>query len=205
MTEADTMWWADFWSHVEHWAFLAVVIALAVEFAAIKFASPYKETLEKARQLQIAQLTDRSAAAELELAKLKKPRALSPEQQKRVAFPMNRFGGISFNVSVSNTKEAINLLGQIEGALASAGLVQVDWPTETAFIREGKPRVGFTTESGVAIQVDDADTGPLQPIAKILASALRAEGIEAEWTPMTTSPHQMGRQTLHVVIGQKPE
>ena len=40
---ANIAWWAQFWSEIEHWAFLAVVVALAVEFAALKFAAPYKK------------------------------------------------------------------------------------------------------------------------------------------------------------------
>jgi predicted cupin superfamily sugar epimerase len=52
-------WWASFWSSIESWAFLGVVVALAIEFAAWKFGAPYKEKLEKAKDLKIAEFEQR--------------------------------------------------------------------------------------------------------------------------------------------------
>jgi len=154
--------------------------------------------------LIIGYLSKEEADLRLELAKLDKPRSLSPDQQARAAVLMSRFGGLAFNATVFNTKEALDLLDQVEKTMVKAGLIQIDWPSETSLTRTGKPRVGFTTEKGVTIQVDDSELAPLAPVAKVLASALRAEGIEAEWVPMTTSPHHMNRQTFHLVIGRKP-
>jgi hypothetical protein len=59
MTEAeiiDATYWAGFWSRLEHWMFAGVVITLAVEFLALKFAEPHKEKLEDQRELKIAEL-----------------------------------------------------------------------------------------------------------------------------------------------------
>lgn len=60
MTEPEIIaatYWAVFWSRVEHWMFLGVVITLALEFVALKFAEPYKEKLEHQREFKIAELT----------------------------------------------------------------------------------------------------------------------------------------------------
>lgn len=60
MTEAeiiDATYWAGFWSRLEHWMFLGVVITLALEFLALRFAEPHKEKLEHQRELKIAELT----------------------------------------------------------------------------------------------------------------------------------------------------
>src|SRR5437879_3421154 len=60
MTEAeiiDATYWAGFWSRLEHWAFAGVIITLAVEFLALKFAEPHKERLEQQREFGIAELT----------------------------------------------------------------------------------------------------------------------------------------------------
>jgi len=43
------------------WAFFGVVVALAIEFAALKFGAPHKKKLDEAKELQIAQLTTEAA------------------------------------------------------------------------------------------------------------------------------------------------
>jgi|HubBroStandDraft_4_1064222.scaffolds.fasta_scaffold544330_1 hypothetical protein len=53
--------WSGIWEQVEHWAFFGVVVALAIEFAALKFGAPHKKKLDEAKELQIAQLTTEAA------------------------------------------------------------------------------------------------------------------------------------------------
>jgi len=61
MSDADTAWWAWFWGQVENWAFLGVVVALAIEFAALKLGAPYKAKIEAAKDLKIAELNNETA------------------------------------------------------------------------------------------------------------------------------------------------
>ncbi len=49
------------WSSIEQLAFLGVVVALAIEFAALKLAAPYKRQLEDAKDLKIAELDNETA------------------------------------------------------------------------------------------------------------------------------------------------
>jgi hypothetical protein len=59
MTEAElaiAAWRAWFWGEIEHWAFLLVVVFLAIEFAALKIGAPYKKTLDDQKDLKIAEL-----------------------------------------------------------------------------------------------------------------------------------------------------
>jgi anti-sigma-K factor RskA len=75
---ADTQW-ADLWEEIEHWAFLIVVVALAVEFAALKFGAPYKKRTEEEKTLEIARLTNDAESLRkqnLELEKAVSPRIL---------------------------------------------------------------------------------------------------------------------------------
>jgi hypothetical protein len=39
---ATAKWWSEFWTTIEHWAFLGVVLTLAVEFIALKLGQPHK-------------------------------------------------------------------------------------------------------------------------------------------------------------------
>jgi hypothetical protein len=68
MNEADFAWWAWFWGEIEHWAFLVVVVALAIEFAALKFGAPYREKIEAAKDLKIAQLNNETARLRKQIA-----------------------------------------------------------------------------------------------------------------------------------------
>jgi hypothetical protein len=71
MNEADltnAAWWASCWGEVEHWAFLGVILALGIEFAALKFAAPFKENLDRARQDRLAELSTQAKEAERQIA-----------------------------------------------------------------------------------------------------------------------------------------
>jgi hypothetical protein len=57
----NARYWAGFWESIENWAFFGVVLTLAIEFAALKFGAPYKEQLEKDKDLKIAELNNETA------------------------------------------------------------------------------------------------------------------------------------------------
>jgi hypothetical protein len=58
---AEATWWAWLWGQIEHWAFLAVIVALAIEFAALKFGTTHKERIEAAKDIKIAELNNETA------------------------------------------------------------------------------------------------------------------------------------------------
>src|SRR6266702_3983421 len=66
---SDATYWAGFWSSVEHWMFLGVVLTLALEFVAVKFAEPYKGKIEKHRELETARLSKEAESARADIAK----------------------------------------------------------------------------------------------------------------------------------------
>lgn len=141
MSEADltnAAWWAWFWGEIEHWAFLLVVIFLAVEFAALKFAVPYKEKLDKAREAQVAALGSEAEAARAEIAKANASaaaaneqaariehaarwRRITPEQHERLAADLAAGDGGTITLSWSaNDPEALFFGIQIEEAIQAA-------------------------------------------------------------------------------------
>jgi len=94
MTEAgivDATYWAGFWSRIESWAFLGVVLTLAIEFIALKLAEPHKEKLEQHRESRLVELRNESerlskeaetarretAEAQLQLQQMRSPRSLN--------------------------------------------------------------------------------------------------------------------------------
>lgn len=54
-------WWVWLWDEIDKWAFLGVVLALAIEFAALRLGAPYKKILESAKDLKIAELNNETA------------------------------------------------------------------------------------------------------------------------------------------------
>lgn len=81
MSEADlanAAWWAWLWDEVEKWAFFGVVVALAIEFGALRFGAPHKKTLEAAKDLKIAELNNETAR----LRKQVSPRTIDGEAFK---------------------------------------------------------------------------------------------------------------------------
>ena len=79
-------YWAAFWEWIADKAFVLVVVFLAVEYIAGRWAKPHKEALDSARKLEIAELTKDAetarkdtANAQLQLQQLRFPRSLDIE------------------------------------------------------------------------------------------------------------------------------
>jgi hypothetical protein len=58
---ADHAWWGWFWTTIEHAAFVGLIVALAIEFLALKLAEPHKKAVEDAKDLKIADLNNETA------------------------------------------------------------------------------------------------------------------------------------------------
>ncbi|MGD0769881.1 MAG: hypothetical protein ABSB42_16985 [Tepidisphaeraceae bacterium] len=83
-------WWAEFWTKTEHWAFLGVVVTLAVEFVALKCGEPYKKTIDREKDSMLA-ATNQKAGEANEAAELLKQQnielqtSLESEKKKTIA------------------------------------------------------------------------------------------------------------------------
>lgn len=58
---ADHAWWGWFWTTIEHTAFFGLIIALAIEFLALKLAEPHKKAVEDDKDFKIAELNNETA------------------------------------------------------------------------------------------------------------------------------------------------
>lgn len=94
MSEADlanAAWWVWLWDEIEKYAFLGVVVALGIEFAALRFGAPYKASLTAHAKQELA-------STQLELARLKTPSTLEKEQRTALIEIMKEFAGLRIDI-----------------------------------------------------------------------------------------------------------
>jgi hypothetical protein len=216
-------WWSEFWEAIEHWAFLGVVLTLAIEFAAAHFVKSPRRIVDQARELEIARLSNeaetarkqiaeanaRASEAQLALEKLKAPRLLRVEQSARIADKIRPFKELKFDMSVLvGDPEAMFFLGQIANTLEAGGWHWIEWnhptgPFMTVYALPGKPNVGQIGSVGVSILIHADHLSEFSDAADVLSAALNADGIIANVerdAPQGVPNHD----TLHIVIGKKP-
>jgi hypothetical protein len=151
----------------------------------------------------LAEARERADDAELELARLKTPRTLAPDAQRRLAAQLRQFAGQEFTGQVApGSDDARGLWEALEPALAAAQWVRVA-PYGFAI---GNPPAGvpLAPNSGVTVFVAASRANELAPIAQALARALMAEGIIAG-VSASAGPQMEGRPNVIVIeIGRKP-
>jgi hypothetical protein len=151
----------------------------------------------------LAEARERADDAELELARLKTPRTLAPDAQRRIAAQLRQFAGQEFTGQVApGSEDARGLWEALDPALAAAGWVRVA-PYGFAI---GNPPAGvpLAPNSGVTVFVAASRANELAPIAQALARALMAEGIIAG-VSASAGPQMEGRPNVIVIeIGRKP-
>jgi hypothetical protein len=151
----------------------------------------------------LAEARERANDAELELARLKTPRTLAPDAQRRLAAQLRQFAGQEFAGQVApGSDDARGLWETLDPALAAAEWVRVA-PYGFAI---GNPPAGvpLAPNSGVTVFVAASRANALAPIAHALAGALTAEGIIAG-VSASAGPQMEGRPNVIVIeIGRKP-
>jgi hypothetical protein len=153
-------------------------------------------------QAQVAGATAEAAKANLELARIKMPRSLNPEQQKRVAQLLARFSGTDFAFVVFSDPESLALLGDIDSTLQQAGWNRVAAPPSFG------SDIGFNTTRGMVFQANDVglkvsfppDAPMMEPIVLAVASAISAEGVPCE---PHFSDRLKGTKIILISVGQK--
>jgi hypothetical protein len=154
-----------------------------------------------------AMAEERSAEANLELARMKAPRALTAEQQNRITEKIMPFAGKQFDVAIPpGDPEPFMLMEVIEAAVRAANWVQRDWIDKVLgalkLIRSGRAEVGNVSAIGVLIEVDQSRLTELKEAAETLASALNDEGIPALAT-VGTATKAANADAIHILIGKK--
>jgi hypothetical protein len=151
----------------------------------------------------LAEARERADEAELELAKIKTPRMLTPEAQRRVAAKVKQFAGQEFAGQVApGSDDARPLWETLDKALTAAGWVRV--PPIGLAVGDPPAGVPLVPNSGVTAFVAASRANEFAPIAQLLAAALMAEGIIAG-VSASAGPQMEQRPAVIVVeIGRKP-
>ena len=146
---------------------------------------------------------ERAREAELELAKLKTPRTLTPEGERRVASAVQKFAGQEFEGQVApGSEDARPLWEELDKALRAANWVRVA-PSGLAV---GDPPAGIplSPNSGVTVFVAASRANELAPTAHALAGALASEGIIAGVTASAGPRLEQRPNVIVIEIGRKP-
>jgi hypothetical protein len=164
-------------------------------------AKEYEAEISEAKR-QAAEAQKGAAEARLELAKLRDPRRLLPEQQDRIIARLTGFAGQKFNFNVSPDPEPLALLRTLDVLLKSAGWQRVPSQMGAIEVEAAGSTAGVAYDSGVAVLIAPDDDGS-KPALVALAEALTKEGL-----PCT--PHSnielVGKtpRAILINVGKKP-
>ena len=151
----------------------------------------------------LSEARERAREAELELAKLKTPRTLTPDGRRRVAAMLQKFAGQEFEGQVApGSEDARPLWEELDQALRAANWVRVA-PSGLAV---GDPPAGIplSPNSGVTVFVTASRANELAPTAHALAAALMAEGLIAGVTASAGPRMEQRPNVIVIEIGRKP-
>jgi hypothetical protein len=139
--------------------------------------------------------------ARFELAKIKTPRSLSAEQQKRIKAKIEAFAGTPFDLFVSPDPDSTALLNVIDPLLRSA---RWDFKPPDGFFSYGN-RAGITSVSGIEIHAPMEHIAEWGPAITTLRDALVTEGISAiAFQDAEDAMPMIKRDRVHVNVGSKP-
>jgi hypothetical protein len=146
----------------------------------------------------------RAAEASLALAKLKAPRALESEQQRRIIAKIRVFAGSPFEFVGYDDPESVDFARTIAEILLGAGWKIAARQTNEVWMGISLlPDIFMRTGpvSGILIQVAPSRLSNLGMAARALASALAAEGIVAKM--QGNSEYEKTPNAIYVIIGKK--
>jgi hypothetical protein len=152
-------------------------------------------------QAQVAGAMAEAARANLELAKLKTPRNLTPEQREQIRVAISQFSGTPYDIWVSTDSDSAVLMEQIDAALRTAG-----WEFHASGTIQFGGKAGIISGNGVSVHFPVELSDKLAKPALALAAALKAAGIPQEtvYADGLDFNKDFDRTRIHVWIGSKP-
>ena len=204
-----------------HWAnvgYIATLVIAAV-FTIVIYQLSKQVTDAKDRQLRqyrtesevnIAAAEARAAEAnlvaseaQLELAKLKAPRTVAPEDQVKMIADLKAFTGQKYSAAVFQDPEALALLRVLDAMLRSAGWVKVKFPNQSILINANGISAPPSFHSGVIATIGQDDN---QSVAALLAlsDALTRAGIPCRRGMHPTELRDKSPNTILFAVGKKP-
>lgn len=144
-----------------------------------------------------------ASQAQLELARLKEPRTIAPEDQDRIIAELTKFTGQNFSVSVFQDPEALALLQVLDVMLKSAGWIRVRFPIRTVSINIAGITAAPSFESGVGATIGPDDRASLAALLA-LSKALSRAGIPCRRMLHTSELQDKSPNTILIYVGKKP-
>ena len=194
----------------EYQAKSAIVIAAAQTEAAEAMRIAESERLARVElESQVAFAEARAAEAnavasqaQLELAKLKEPRTITPEDEEKVIAVLKEFAGQKFSLVVYQDPEALALVRVVDVILKSAGWLRVPSQISDIVVEVGGDIAGTSHDSGVAAFVgpnNQSAEGALLALCKALTDA----GIPCQ-PNRTEQLREKTPKAILINIGKKP-
>jgi hypothetical protein len=184
---------------------LLIAIGLAIEYVCIRKAAFAAVELQRsadekiaASGLQSAEANQKALEAQVELARLKAPRTLSPKQQERITSKIEQFSGQEYAIGVSTSSDAVSFSDLIDTLLKAAGWKKV---APLGAVTVHGAAFALTAIAGIRVQVAPSQKAEYEPIADVLASALAFEGIEA--SAATSLDVEKRPTAIQIIIGNK--
>ena len=161
------------------------------------------ESQVAAAEARAAEANRAASEAQLELAKLKSPRTLAPEDQAKVIADLKAFAGQKYSVAVFQDPEALALLRVLNTMLNSAGWIQVDPPYRTVLISVGEIKAAPSFGSGVIATIG-RDGGASAAAWRALCDGLSRAGLPCRPATRSSEPQDKSPNTIVIDIGKKP-
>ena len=120
-----------------------------------------------------------ASQAQLELAKLKQPRTIAPEEQEKVIAALKKFAGQNFSFSVFGDPESMSLLRVLDVMLKSAGWIRVPSQIGVIVVEVAGDTAGTSHDSGVSAFVGP-DNANAEVALRALSKALTNAGIPCQ-------------------------
>ena len=149
----------------------AVKIAESERFARAKLESQVAAAEARAAEANVV-----ASQARLELAKLKEPRTITPEDQEKIIAALKEFKGQNFGFTVFPEPEPLALLRVLDAVLKSAGWLRVPSQIGDIVVDAAENTVGTAHDSGVAAFIGP-DNRDAEAALLNLSRALTGAGI----------------------------
>ena len=160
--------------------------------------------------METSQADERTANAELELARLATPRfkLLTPEAVASIVEKLTPFAGTKFDIGHADLgREQWDFLWQLEPIFAKAGWIFVDWDGPKTFGKinwtMARHAYGVANVSNVSIELSPGKRDALLPAANALAEVLSSIGIAAVVEPHPISGVSQTVDAIHFLVGAK--
>ena len=161
------------------------------------------ESQVAAAEARIAEANLAASEAQLELARLKEPRTVAPDDQARMIANLKSFAGQKYSASVFQDPEALALLRVLEAMLKSAGWVKVKFPNRSILVSVDGINAPPSFHSGVIATIgrnDDVSAAALLA----LSDALSRAGIPCRRALHPSELQDKSPNTILIAVGKKP-